>query len=67
MPKVSKKLLGGLLIGTAVGAVAGLLFAPKAGKETRKAIRERAKALKQKGGGREHEEAGDGSGTHPSA
>jgi gas vesicle protein len=57
MPKGSK-LLGGLLIGTAIGALAGLLFAPKAGKETRKAIRERARALKKEA---------DGSTTHPSS
>lgn len=79
MPK-GKKLLGGLLIGTAIGALAGLLFAPKAGKETRKAIRDRASALKQKAGGRsgdplkgnergsrEHGEPADGSTTHPSS
>ncbi|MUP47166.1 YtxH domain-containing protein [Gramella sp. BOM4] len=34
----SGKLLVGLLSGAALGAAAGLLFAPKKGKDTRKAI-----------------------------
>jgi len=38
-------LLGGILIGGAVGAVAGLLMAPKAGRETRRLLRKSADAL----------------------
>lgn len=34
-----KKFLQGTLIGAAVGAVAGLLFAPKSGKQTRQDIK----------------------------
>lgn len=37
--------IGGLLLGTAAGAVAGLLFAPKAGRETRALIKQSAEAL----------------------
>ncbi|OIP77023.1 MAG: gas vesicle protein [Oscillatoriales cyanobacterium CG2_30_44_21] len=39
------KFFGGLLIGTAIGAVAGILFAPKSGKETRRALRSSAQDL----------------------
>lgn len=38
-------LLGGILIGSAVGAVAGLLMAPKTGRETRRLLRKSADAL----------------------
>jgi gas vesicle protein len=38
-------LVGGFLLGTAVGAVAGLLFAPKPGRETRRIIKKSADAL----------------------
>ena len=38
-------LLGGVLIGSAVGAVAGLLMAPKSGRETRRLLRKSADAL----------------------
>ncbi len=41
----SGSLLGGLLIGGAVGAVAGLLMAPKTGRETRLLLRKSADAL----------------------
>lgn len=37
--------LGGILIGSAVGAVAGLLMAPKTGRETRRLLRKSADAL----------------------
>lgn len=37
--------LGGLIIGGAVGMVAGLLIAPRTGKETRKVIKKSADAL----------------------
>lgn len=37
--------IGGVLLGAAVGAVAGLLFAPKAGQETRRLLRKSADAL----------------------
>ncbi|NJO79327.1 MAG: YtxH domain-containing protein [Cyanobacteria bacterium RM1_2_2] len=37
--------LGGVLLGAAVGAVAGLLFAPKTGRETRQLLRKSADAL----------------------
>jgi gas vesicle protein len=36
---------GGLLLGTAVGAVAGLLTAPRSGRETRKIVQKTAEAL----------------------
>lgn len=38
-------LLSGILIGSAVGAVAGLLMAPKTGRETRRLLRKSADAL----------------------
>jgi gas vesicle protein len=37
--------IGGLLVGAAVGAVAGLLFAPKTGRETRQLLKKSADAL----------------------
>ena len=37
--------LGGVVIGTAIGAVTGLLVAPRAGKETRQFLRKSADAL----------------------
>ncbi|WP_313566481.1 YtxH domain-containing protein [Empedobacter sp.] len=33
------KLLAGLAIGTAIGAVVGLLYAPESGKDTRKKLK----------------------------
>ncbi len=39
------KFLAGLVAGAAVGAVASLLLAPKSGKETRQALRNKAGAL----------------------
>lgn len=37
--------IGGVLLGAAVGAVAGLLLAPKTGRETRQLLRKSADAL----------------------
>lgn len=37
--------IGGLLIGGAVGAIAGLLFAPRSGKDTRKILKKSLDAL----------------------
>lgn len=49
MGKGSGKFVVGALIGAAAGAALGLLFAPKSGKETRKAIAEKAKDYSEKG------------------
>lgn len=38
-------LVGGMLVGAAIGAVAGLLLAPKAGRETRQLLKKSADAL----------------------
>ena len=43
------KFLLGALIGAVAGAAAGLLFAPKSGKETRKDIADKAKEYTVKG------------------
>jgi gas vesicle protein len=40
-------LLGGIMIGTAIGAVAGLLTAPRRGKDTRQILKTTADALPQ--------------------
>ena len=45
------KLLGGLLAGAVIGAIAGLLLAPKSGKETREIVKVRAGEIRQKVGG----------------
>lgn len=37
--------LGGMLIGTAVGAVTGLLVAPKSGRDTRKVLKKSVQAM----------------------
>ncbi|MCT7951021.1 YtxH domain-containing protein [Ancylothrix sp. C2] len=37
--------IGGVLLGTALGTVAGLLFAPRSGRETRKLLKKSADAL----------------------
>jgi gas vesicle protein len=39
------KFIGGFLLGSAVGATLGLLFAPKTGRETRRLLRKSADAL----------------------
>ena len=44
------KFVTGLLTGAAVGAAAGLLFAPRPGKETREVVSARAGDLRQKAG-----------------
>jgi gas vesicle protein len=41
----SNKFLTGLIAGTVIGAVAGLLLAPKSGKETQKLLREQTSQL----------------------
>jgi len=38
--------LAGVVVGTVIGAVAGLLFAPASGKETRERISEKGKEFK---------------------
>jgi gas vesicle protein len=48
----TNKFLTGVIAGAVIGAVAGLLLAPKAGRETRKLLRERAAGLGEKAGGR---------------
>ena len=44
----TNKLVTGLIAGAALGAVAGLLFAPKPGKESRQIVAARADELRQK-------------------
>jgi len=41
----TKKIIGALLLGTAVGAAVGILFAPAKGTKTRKAIVEKGEDL----------------------
>ena len=45
------KIVTGLIAGVAVGAVAGLLFAPKPGKASRKIVASRAEEIRYKAGG----------------
>ncbi len=47
----SGKLVTGLVAGALVGAVAGLLFAPKPGKESREIVGTKAEELRSKTGG----------------
>ena len=47
--KGNGKFIVGAAIGAAVGALAGILFAPKSGKETRKAIKDKAGEVAEKG------------------
>lgn len=49
MANDNKKFVLGAMIGAAAGAIAGILFAPKSGKETRKIIGEKAKEYSEKG------------------
>jgi gas vesicle protein len=43
--KRSGLFIGGLLVGSAIGAVTGLLMAPRTGKETRQILKKSADAL----------------------
>ena len=45
------KLVAGLIAGAAMGAVAGLLFAPKPGKEPRQMVASRARRIRHKTSG----------------
>ena len=67
----SNKLVTGLLVGAAVGAIAGLLWAPKLGKDSRRIVVVRAGELRQQANeyvstmrrimrGEEDEEAAEG-------
>lgn len=50
--KIGKKLdrlIMGVILGGAIGSVLGLAFAPRKGKETREIIKEKSKALLEKG------------------
>jgi len=49
MSKSTGKFVAGALIGVAAGALAGVLLAPKSGKETRKDIANKAKEYTAKG------------------
>ena len=44
----TNKLLAGILLGAAAGAVLGILFAPDKGKETRKKIKNKSNELGEK-------------------
>ena len=44
---MNKKFISGLLLGAAVGAVLGILFAPDKGSETRKKIAKKGEDLKE--------------------
>lgn len=37
--------MGGILLGTAIGAIGGLLFAPRTGRQTRQTLKKSAEAL----------------------
>lgn len=45
------KLVTGLIAGAALGAVAGLLFAPRPGKDTRHTVAAKANKLRHRAGG----------------
>ena len=47
----ANKFFTGLVAGAVIGSIAGLLMAPKAGKETRQVVANRANELKSKAGG----------------
>jgi gas vesicle protein len=44
------KFFGGLIVGTAIGAAIGVLFAPRAGKATRQALKRSAQEIPQLAG-----------------
>ena len=46
-----KKLMVGLVAGATVGSIAGMLLAPKSGKENRKMVGEKASKIRSKTGG----------------
>ena len=46
-----KKLITGLVAGAIVGTVAGMLLAPKSGKENRKLVGEKAAKIRRRTGG----------------
>ncbi len=48
------KLVIGLVAGATIGAVAGLLFAPKPGKESRQIVASRSEGIRHKSGGYLH-------------
>ena len=54
----TNKLVTGLIAGAALGAVAGLLFAPKPGKESRQIMAARADELRNKADGIRDKAAG---------
>ena len=54
----TNKLVTGLIAGAALGAVAGLLFAPKAGKQSRQIVAARADELRNKADGIRDKAAG---------
>ena len=47
--KETGKIIEGVLLGAAAGAAAGVLLAPKSGKETRKMVGDKAKEYVEKG------------------
>ena len=47
MSNGASKFWGGLFVGTAIGAAVGILFAPRAGRETRQALKRSAQDLPQ--------------------
>ena len=48
---ISKKMVTGLVAGAVVGSIAGLLLAPRSGKENRKMVGEKASKIKSRTGG----------------
>ena len=44
----SNKFLTGLIVGAVIGVAIGLLYAPRPGVETRRLLREKASAIKEK-------------------